>query len=204
MLRLFDGPVAAPSANRSNRISPTTAQHVLEELGDRVDLILDGGQSDVGIESTVVSLCTPVPTLLRPGDVELDQLRAVLGRVDVAPHVQCPVAPASSPGRHPVHYAPQTPCLRYESHEYPRVVSYLADHAAWSIILLAINGRMLASPRHRIVGMPMHPPSYARHLYSSLRAADTSGTATILVEMPPDEPEWMAIRDRLVRATKPL
>lgn len=204
LLRLFDGPIAAPSANRSNRISPTTAQHVQEELGDRVDLILDGGQCDIGIESTVVSLCTPIPTLLRPGDVELDQLRAVLGRVDVAPHIQDVATAASSPGRHPIHYAPQKPCFRYESHEYSRVVRYLGEHATWPIVLLAINARMLASPKHRVVGMPTHPASYARHLYSALRTADTSGTSAILVELPPDEPEWMAIRDRLMRATRPL
>lgn len=111
LLRLFDGAVAAPSANRSNRISPTTAQHVLEELGDRVDLILDGGQCDIGIESTVITLCTPIPTVLRPGDVELDQLRAVLGRVDVHTRPLEQETPASSPGQHPLHYAPQTPLL---------------------------------------------------------------------------------------------
>lgn len=204
MLRLFDGPVAAPSANRSNRISPTTAQHVVEELGDRVDLILDGGQCDIGIESTVVTLCTPVPTVLRPGDVELDQLRAVLGRVDVHPRSAQPESPASSPGQFPIHYAPQTPCFRYEAHEYSHVVEYLTEHAEWSIIMLALNARMLASPKHRVVAMPKHPPSYARHLYSALREADTSGTAAILIEMPPDIPEWFAIRDRLTRAAIPL
>jgi L-threonylcarbamoyladenylate synthase len=201
LLRLFDGAVAAPSANRSNRISPTTAGHVLEELGDRVDLILDGGQCDIGIESTVITLCTPIPTVLRPGDVELDQLRAVLGRVDVHPRSIEQETPASSPGQHPLHYAPQTPCFRYEGEEYPQVVQYLAEHATSSIVMLALNARMLASPKHRVVGMPNHPPSYARHLYCALREADASGTSAILIEMPPDEPEWFAIRDRLTRAT---
>ncbi len=204
LLRLFDGAVAAPSANRSNRVSPTTAQHVVEELGDRVDLVLDGGPCDIGIESTVISLCTPIPTVLRPGDVDLDQLRAVLGRVDVQARCTEQDTPAASPGRHPLHYAPQNPCFRYEAQDYQRVVQYLAEHATAPIILMALNARMLASPTHRLVGMPTHPPSYARHLYSTLREADASGTAAILIEMPPDDPEWFAIRDRLTRATVPL
>ena len=83
LLERFDGPIAAPSANRSNRVSPTTAQHVREELGDRVDLILDGGPCEVGIESTVITLCTEMPTVLRPGDITPKQLEKIIGPVQV-------------------------------------------------------------------------------------------------------------------------
>jgi L-threonylcarbamoyladenylate synthase len=108
LLAAFDGPVAAPSANRANHVSPTTADHVRAELGDRVDLILDGGPCAVGIESTVVDLTGATPALLRPGGISREQLEAVIGRVDIV-H-----GSAASPGQGSRHYAPVTPAYRIE------------------------------------------------------------------------------------------
>ena len=111
LLAAFDGPVAAPSANRANHVSPTTAEHVRDELGDRVDLILDGGPCVVGIESTVVDLTGDRPALLRPGGVSREQLEAVVGPVDVV-H-----GSAASPGQGSRHYAPVTPAYRLAAGE---------------------------------------------------------------------------------------
>ncbi len=111
LLAAFDGPVAAPSANRANAVSPTTADHVRAELGGRVDLILDGGPCGVGIESTVVDLTGPRPALLRPGGVSREKVEAVVGPVAVV-H-----GSAASPGQGSRHYAPVTPAVRFEPGE---------------------------------------------------------------------------------------
>src|SRR3954452_8789577 len=115
MLRAFDGPVAGPSANRSTHVSPTTAQHVRDELGDAIDLILDGGPSAVGIESTVLDLCTDRPSILRPGGVSRAAIEEVIGPVVVANTVVAEVTtPLSAPGQHAKHYAPRTPAFRFD------------------------------------------------------------------------------------------
>jgi L-threonylcarbamoyladenylate synthase len=169
LLAAFDGPVAAPSANRANHVSPTTAEHVRAELGDRVDLLLDGGPCAVGIESTVVDLTGARPALLRPGGVSREQLEAVVGPVDVV-H-----GSAASPGQGSRHYAPVTPAYRFER----------GGPVPAGGVLMRCEG---------------NPDTYARTLYATLRALD--GTADVIyVEMPPDEPAWAAVRDRLTRAT---
>src|SRR3954471_1942381 len=105
LLRAFGGPIAAPSANRSTHVSPTTAQHVREELGDAVDLVLDGGPCGVGIESTVLDLTTTLPVILRPGAVTPEQIKAVIGQVHLFKGSAAEHVPASSPGQQSIHYA---------------------------------------------------------------------------------------------------
>ena len=173
LLAAFDGPVAAPSANRANHVSPTTADHVRAELGGRVDLVLDGGPCAVGIESTVVDLTGVRPALLRPGGVSRAQLEAVVGPVDVV-H-----GSAASPGQGSRHYAPVTPAYRFDAGDP-----------------LPVGAAVLRCGDD--------PAAYARGLYRSLRELDGRGAAAICVEMPPDEPAWAAVRDRLMRATLPL
>jgi L-threonylcarbamoyladenylate synthase len=202
LLRQFDGPVAAPSANRSNRVSPTTAQHVREELGDSVALILDGGACEVGIESTVITLCSPVPTVLRPGNVSLEQLRSVLGWVEVASQVLSPTEPAASPGQQLVHYSPAAPCYRFDDPGDAR--RFLDKHGGELVIVLAMSPVPILSARHHIVTMPAESAAYARHLYAALRSADGRHPAYILLQMPPATAEWLAIHDRLRRASRPL
>ena len=207
LIQKFDGPLAAPSANRSTRVSPTTAEHVRQELGDRVDLILDGGPCAVGIESTVIDLTArPRPVILRPGGVTREQIEKVIGPVHAPAGVVTSVTtPAASPGQHEVHYAPRAPAFRFERADAHRASRWLADHPGEHVVVLSLGAvpKEPADAAHRVVEMSASPESYARHLYATLRAADEAGAAAIWVEMPPDEPVWVAVRDRLRRATKP-
>jgi L-threonylcarbamoyladenylate synthase len=208
LLRAFDGPVAAPSANRSNRISPTTAEHVRKDLGDRVDLILDGGPSRVGIESTVLDVSGTAPAILRLGGVSRQQIEAVIGPVAVAAGIVDHATAATSPGQQAVHYAPLTPTYRFDVGEANHVAAWCRDHPATPAVILRIGhpaehdviGRA-ASAKHRTVPLPNDPEAYAHHMYAALHAADAPGADRIWVEMPPVDEAWSAVRDRLMRAT---
>jgi len=212
LLRAFAGPVAAPSANRSSRVSPTTAQHVREELGTRVDFILDGGACPVGIESTVLDLTTPTPMILRPGAITAGQIEAEIGRTVLFEGVADPAASASSPGQQAVHYAPSTAAYRFESADRFRVATWCREHLAESWAIVAIGSvdaeaMMTALPgmdpdRHALIEMPTSAREYARRLYATLRDLDARNLDTIWMQMPPDEPQWAAVRDRLSRATR--
>lgn len=199
LLRAFEGPVAAPSANRSTRVSPTTAQHVRDEFGGAVDLILDGGACAVGIESTVLDVSTEVPRILRPGAVTREQIESIVGRVEMGSSVTEVTLPADAPGQHAVHYAPHTTSLRFETSEIDSVEP--APHSA----LITHNTASHFSNRWaHVAAMPADPASYARSLYRVLRELDAQKFRALYVEMPPDAPEWFAVRDRLRRATRPL
>ena len=196
LLDAFDGAVAAPSANRSTHVSPTTAQHVRDELGDAVDMVLDGGPCRVGIESTVLDLSVEKATILRPGDVSRAQIEALIGAVgEFKGSVQRDAA-AASPGQHEVHYAPSTPAYRFEPMARP------AMGGSDAAVLLGKGGELRLDGR--IAMMPANAAEYARQLYAVLRRLDGVGAPRILVEIPPDTPEWAAVRDRLLRATRPL
>jgi len=182
LLRAFGGPLAGPSANRSTHVSPTAAQHVRDELGDAVDLILDGGPCDVGIESTVLDLSGDLPTILRPGGISRKQIERVIGPVLTVHVVTEVTAPARSPGQHEKHYAPTTPAFRFDPRER----------------------RQLDMSNAAIVELTLDPEAYARNLYARLRLLDSQGLRAIYIELPPDMPEWSAVRDRVIRATSPL
>ncbi len=209
LLRQFDGPVVGPSANRSTRVSPTTAGHVRAELGGSVDLILDGGVCRVGIESTVLDLSGEQPRILRPGGISRQQIEAVIGPVAVFHgHVSAEVA-AASPGQHAVHYSPAAAAYRFDSGRRDAVARWLTEHPSVStaiMILGRVNAadplRQTLSARHELIEMPSAAEDYARHLYATLHAIDQRGIGTIWVEFPPDTPPWAAVRDRLTRATK--
>jgi L-threonylcarbamoyladenylate synthase len=187
LLRTFGGAVAAPSANRSNRISPTTAQHVRAEFGDAIPLILDGGPCTVGIESTVLDL-SDKPRILRPGAISREMIQNVLGEhVEQQTMLNTTHAPTHSPGQLPVHYAPSKPAFRFDRKQSSNVQQWHKTHADSAVIWL--NN--------------MTPEDYAHNLYAKLRDADAIAEL-ILIEMPPDDPAWTAIRDRIQRATKQL
>ncbi len=174
--------VAMPSANRSEHVSPTTAAHVRDDLGDRVDLILDGGPCGVGIESTVVRLTGPAPVVLRPGAVSVEQLRAVLG--DVAIRGGSDAGVAQSPGRQPRHYAPDLAVRVAEE----------SDGGEADAVLARVSVRANAT------ALPNDPAEYGRALYSVLRRLEADpAVRSLLILLPPDEPRWTAIRDRLGR-----
>lgn len=168
-------PIAAPSANRFSEISPTTAAHVFSSLGDAVDLILDAGPAQVGIESTVVSLRRNIPMVLRPGMISRVDLQRVTG-VEWASESSSPEI-MESPGQHPRHYAPRTRLVVLEP------------------------GAVPPPGRGHIIAMPAKSAEYASHLYAELHKADAQGWDWIAVYKPPDAEEWAGIRDRLKRAT---
>ncbi|MFI5380864.1 MAG: L-threonylcarbamoyladenylate synthase [Tepidisphaerales bacterium] len=201
LLREFDGPLAAPSANRSTRVSPTTAKHVRDELGDAVDLILDGGPCAVGIESTVLDLSAGRPRILRPGGVSRAEIERIIGPVDGGPLIADPAQAATSPGQHLVHYSPATPAFRFTGAQTGQLRQH-ADRAAGPVGILAFAA--VDVPAERVVRMPTDADAYARILYSTLRDLDAAGLRAIYIELPPDEPQWLAIHDRLRRATSAL
>ena len=202
LLAQFDGPIAAPSANRSNRVSPTTADHVRSELGNSVDLILDGGPCEVGIESTVIDLSTPVPTLLRPGRVSLEELRNCLGEVAVRNQILSDQIASAAPGQNAIHYSPQTPCFRFEACDRPRIAQFATPNAI--LILCGANGPAADLTSRQPLVMPADPNAFARHLYATLHAADRRNAPAIYLELPPNAPSWTAVRDRLFRAARPI
>ena len=195
-------PLAAPSANRSTGLSPTRAEHVRKDLAGRVDLILDAGLTDFGLESTVLDLAADPPRLLRPGVLSAEELGDVLGLAIEGP----PVAPAdpnrpmSSPGQSAVHYAPRTPTFRYEAEE-AGAIPHRGDRAA----LLVLGHPDLVLPRLRPIERHdlSEPGEAARSLYATLHRWDELGFDRIEIVMPPDTPAWSAIRDRLRRAASP-
>ncbi len=184
LIRAAGVPIAAPSANRFTRLSPTTAEHVRAGLGGEVDLILDAGPTEVGIESTVLSLAADRPLLLRAGMVTRSEIERVVGPVEVRTAKLGGGAGHPSPGLHARHYSPRTPLL-------------LVRNAA-----LPARGRgvYVGSGPGASVPMPSDPAAYAAVLYETLHRLDCQGYDWIAVERPPDTPEWDGIRDRLERA----
>lgn len=210
LLRAFNGPVAAPSANRSGRISPTKAEDVRRELGDAVDLVLDGGPCKVGIESTVLDLTLDKAAILRPGAVTQREIEQVIGPVELLAMSVDREQLARSPGQQMVHYAPATPAYRFEIEDVARLARWLEAHPTDLAAIIVIEGSTFRSevgrrdvPRH-VETLSADPQAYARELYGALRRADAAGGPNILVEMPPAGPQWTAIRDRIVRATRPM
>jgi L-threonylcarbamoyladenylate synthase len=198
LLRAFGGPVAAPSANRSNHISPTTAQHVRDELGNAVDLTLDGGPCAVGIESTVLDLSTAQPTLLRPGGVSREAIERIIGPVGLFSGSVAPTESAASPGQHSLHYAPRTPAYRFDTPQRG-LIQVKSDGRQNGLI--ALSPLVVFKKWGSIIAMPNDPAQYARHLYEVLRELDAMELNAIYIEMPPERAEWLAVRDRLTRAT---
>jgi L-threonylcarbamoyladenylate synthase len=189
LLREFGGGVAAPSANRFGKVSATMAAHVNEEL--QVELVLDGGPSEIGIESTIVDLSGEGVTLLRPGRISKEELEKALNRKIREKKSDSP----RHSGGLERHYAPRTPALLVPPHELDAEIG----RRGASVAVLAFS-----RPDERVdywIRMPKDPQDYARRLYGALRELDTAGCGTILVESPPETVEWDAIRDRLSRAT---
>jgi L-threonylcarbamoyladenylate synthase len=194
LLHAFGGGIAAPSANRFGRISPTTAQHVRDELGDRIELILDGGPCDVGIESTIVDFSSGVPVLLRPGRIAPEEIEALLG---MPVRRGGPGAPRAS-GTLAAHYAPRLPLLLVSAEDFDEVVS--EQGRLRSVAVLAHHPKPAPAPVTHWQLAPTDPLAYAHDLYAALRTLDESGCDLILVEAPPETAAWAAVRDRLQRA----
>jgi L-threonylcarbamoyladenylate synthase len=202
LLRAVALPLAAPSANRSTELSPTRAEHLLRGLQGRIDLVLDGGPTAGGIESTVLDVTTIPPRLLRPGLVSAAELESVIGSVERAASIEArtdPVLP--SPGMMPRHYAPRTPleCVDAGS-ESERLAHLLGEKHRVAWVAFAHPGGEIASGVLLQV-LPADPAGYAAQLYAVLHELDTAAVDRILVTLPPDTDQWLAVRDRLRRAS---
>ena len=196
LLGAFGGGIAAPSANRFGHVSPTTARHVVDDLGDAVDVILDGGACDVGIESTIVAFTTGTPMLLRPGGVPQDAIAAVLGRMPASRDASAPRAS----GMLSSHYAPRTPASLVAPDVLLAELGQLEERDE-RIAVLAVSTRRPDSFDGVWISAPDDAAVYARMLYANLRALDRADADAILIERVPQEREWAAIGDRLARAT---
>jgi L-threonylcarbamoyladenylate synthase len=211
LLARFDGGIAAPSANRYGRISPTTPEHVRSELGTRVDYILEGGACTLGIESTIVSLLEETPILLRQGSISETDLSAVLKQPVY--HKQWGKEAIKrendliTPGSHTFHYAPTTPLYLCEK---DRLLGTALSWARSNKRLCALSFSVLRNaliekgvPDYclaRWVAASDNPVMYARTLYAYLHDFDATKSDCILIENPPNTEAWAAIRDRLQRA----
>jgi L-threonylcarbamoyladenylate synthase len=187
-------PVAAPSANKSTMLSPTSGAHVEKSLGDAVDLILDAGPTPVGIESTVLDLTHIVPQLLRPGSITIEQIEAIIGPIEIRTLVH-EGAPRPSPGMMERHYSPRARLRLAETTDVNAMVA--AERRGGHRVGVLVR---TAAPEENAEQMPTDPAGYAARLYGALHDLDDGGCDVIIVERVPDTPEWSAVRDRLERA----
>ncbi len=195
LLTAFGGGIAAPSANRYGRLSPTRADHVRDELGDAVRIILDGGECQIGLESTIVACEGPRVRLLRPGAVTASQLREAVGDLLIGPDTQSPRVPGSTPS----HYAPTTPMSIVPSGEIDAQAAALSQGGQ----RIAVLAQRLPLKGHKYVtwiNAGRRPEQYAQDLYANLRTLDKAGCRQILVQDVPRDERWDAVRDRLLRA----
>lgn len=193
LLRAFGGGIAAPSANRFGRISPTRTEHVLAELNGRIAAVIDGGPCALGLESTILDLSGESPQVLRPGAISVAALAAIIGPLGAALGTQA----LRAPGALATHYAPETPLHLFESLALKAAVTRFA--ALGPVVVLA-RRPPLQTTTCNWVHMPEEAAAYGHDLYARLREADAQGCAWILVERPPATSEWVAVRDRLRRA----
>jgi L-threonylcarbamoyladenylate synthase len=186
--------VAAPSANRFGRISPTTAAHVIEEFGEDL-LVLDGGAAQLGIESAIVDCSRDRPALLRPGVLTRERIEAVLG----APLAGADIAAPRAPGTLEAHYAPRAKLRLMPTQMLRTALEVLgSDPLKLAVYSRSVPSGVATGVRHR--RMPARPEQAAHELFAVLRELDSTGVHLIWVEEPPPGPEWDGVRDRLSRA----
>ncbi|HSY07925.1 MAG TPA: L-threonylcarbamoyladenylate synthase [Steroidobacteraceae bacterium] len=195
LLTAFGGAIAAPSANRYGRLSPTRAEHVRDELGDAVRIVLDGGECQIGLESTIVAFDGAQVRLLRPGAVTAGQLREVIGELLLGPDLESPRVPGSTPS----HYSPRTPMTIVPTGQIDALAAALSEGGR-RIAVLAQRLPLKAHTYVTWVNAGRRPEQYGHGLYNNLRTLDKAGCRRILVQEVPADERWDAIRDRLTRA----
>src|SRR5271170_5916085 len=203
VIRECNFPLAAPSANLSNRVSPTSAEHVLKQLGRKVSLIVDGGQSQVGIESTVLDLSVNPPQILRPGMIHTESLAAVMGdfRFEISDFRDKTEGAPRSPGLPKRHYSPKAKLLVLNWRNDADLKLQIANRK-----LQIQNCHVIARAKipagenfARVSAIPHDAEAFARAIYAELHRCEEAGAELIVVEAPPDSPEWSGIADRLRR-----
>ncbi|MEO8160106.1 MAG: L-threonylcarbamoyladenylate synthase [Arenimonas sp.] len=192
LLNAFGGGLAAPSANRFGHLSPTCAAHVRSEFGAAVPLVLDGGDCEVGIESTIVDLTASMPRILRPGRISREQLAACIGGVEDGPGADSPRAS----GTLEAHYAPRTPMLLLTREAMEREAAQ--QRALGQRVALLALGALPAGFEGEC--LPEQAQAYAHGLYAALRLLDAGAAHLLLVQRPPQGRDWLAVNDRLRRA----
>jgi L-threonylcarbamoyladenylate synthase len=200
VIRKCGFPLAAPSANPSNRVSPTNAEHVRKYLGDKIRLIVDGGQAQIGIESTVLDISASPPRLLRPGMIHEQALLAVTEKLAVG--ASASPAVLQSPGLLRRHYSPKAKLVVWAWAQGAELKARSAQCGVRSAKVHVIAHTRVPSGAGfgRVSVIPHHPAAFARAIYAELHQCDEAGAELIVVEALPDAPEWRAIADRLRRA----
>jgi L-threonylcarbamoyladenylate synthase len=195
LIEIAGVPLAAPSANISGAISPTTASHVLKDLEGRIEMILDAGPASGGIESTVIDVRSNPPTLLRPGLVTVQMIEGIIGPIKQLQQLHLHGGPFPSPGMMARHYAPKTTVINVEGSGVELLEKLKKE---------GLQVRLLGFKTIKdAVCLPDNPVGYATMLYAALHDLDALGLDRIIIELPPDAPQWLAIRDRLKRAATP-
>lgn len=195
LLDAFGGGIAAPSANRYGRLSATRAEHVQDEFGDAVKVILDGGECQIGLESTIVSCLDGQVRLLRPGSITLGQLRGVVEDVLIGSDKGAPRVPGSTPA----HYAPTTPLVIVPGGELDGLAESLSE-GGQRIAVLAQRLPLKTYQYVTWINAGKRAEAFGHDLYANLRTLDKAGCARILVQEVPGDERWDAVRDRLARA----
>ena len=195
-------PLAAPSANLSNRISPTNARHVRDQLGGKISLIVDGGQSQVGIESTVLDLTVSPPKILRPGMIHAESLAAVTGNLQPSTFNLQP-SRLRSPGLLAKHYSPKAKLVVLNWRDNADLRSQLSTFGVQpSACFILAHAKIPSGGNYaRVSVIPHDAEAFARAIYAELHHCDAAGAGLIVVETPPESPEWSGIADRLRRAS---
>ena len=195
LLKAFEGGVAAPSANRFGRLSPTTAQHVREEFGDAVPIVLDGGECEIGLESTIVDLSTDTPRILRPGKISRPEIEEVIGPVAEGKDGDSPRASGTLAS----HYAPRASVEVLA--RAPLVARYRELAQRGQKVAALLRGQPFKDIDGEV--LPTDLAGYGHALYAALRRLDARGFEVLLAELPPHTAAWAAVNDRLKRAAAP-
>jgi L-threonylcarbamoyladenylate synthase len=200
LLRAFGGPLAAPSANRTTETSPTKPEHVLNGMGGRIDLILDGGRTTSGVESTIVTLAESPPRLLRPGPIRPADLEAVLGGMTRFDGAVSAGDAQAAPGMSHRHYAPKA---RLTLHEPSELVGAFdrASQVSSEKVAAVVIGEAEPPPNCDYRRLPADAEGVSARLYALLHDLDSEGYKRILFQAPPMTDEWLTVRDRLFRAS---
>lgn len=201
LLKAFGGGLVAPSANQFMHISPTTAAAVEEEIGGRVSMILDGGECEVGLESTIIDMSHDRPTILRPGMITAAQISDILDgkEVDV---IQSSSEKVRAPGMHHKHYAPDTRTTLIERMAIPEMIDDLPASQLPVAFMTHSNVHIPQREGVQQIQMPADAKGYAHDLYQQLRQLDHAGLQRIFIETVPNDPAWDGIRDRLSKAAE--
>jgi L-threonylcarbamoyladenylate synthase len=201
VIRECNFPLAAPSANPSNRVSPTNAEHVRKSLGGKIRLIVDGGQAQVGIESTVLDISDWPPRLLRPGMIHEEALLAVTGELAIGASESPAVL--KSPGLLRTHYSPKAPLVVWSWKDEAELKVRSAERGVEGSKVHVIAHTCIPSGAGfgRVSVIPHDPAAFARAIYAELHQCDEARAELIVVEALPNTPEWRAIADRLRRAS---